>query len=872
MRLAEIMVGFSLQKPKAVIAAMLLATLVIGAFIVRVHVDTDPENMLSEHERVRVFHDLTKKEFGLHDVVAVGVVNEKHPDGVFNPATLKKAHALSKFAATLADPNNAERRVVGRDIIAPDNVDNIIQAGLGQVRFEWLMKEPPTTREEALKIRDAALANPLLKGTMVSEDGKALAIYLPITKKDFAHTVAERLRAKIKEIGAGDDEFHITGLPVAEDTFGKEMFIQMAISAPMAMLMIFLLMYFFFRNLQLITAPMILAVCSVIITMGLLIGTGHTLHIMSSMIPIFIMPIAVTDSVHILSEFFDTYHRFRDKKKAIMHVMSELFVSMFFTSLTSAAGFASLATTPIPPIQSFGIFVGIGIMLAWLLTMLFIPAYVMLIPESSLENFGASAEHPAHASSPLNRHLRWIGKTSSGKPWLVIGVNIGIMLVGVIGISMIQVNDNPVKWFKKSHEVRVADRVLNSHFGGTYEAYLVLSGEAKELTSAEAADLLKKELELLAGDLKETALKAVAEEAAAGQPGAALLDSLAEAWNSELDNVPAEDEAGYQFWTAAIEALEKVRSRKEIFKRPDMLRYLADFQAHLAKQGDVGKSNSISDVVKKVHQELYEGNPQRFVIPDTVNAVAETLISFQNSHKPDDLWHLVTPDYTKANLWIQLRSGDNKDTERVLTDVEQYFAKNPPPVELKHEWAGLTYINVIWQAKMTTGMRNSFLSSFVMVFIMMAFMFRSVVWGLLSMIPLTFTVVFIYGILGWIGKDYDMPVAVLSSLTLGLAVDFAIHFLQRTRMTMAKTGDWAAAVRDMFDEPARAILRNIIVIAVGFTPLLLAPLVPYQTVGVFLASIMFYSGFATLWILPALLTVMKGWVFKKELKEFAEKG
>ncbi|MCI5143322.1 MAG: RND transporter, partial [Candidatus Electrothrix sp. ATG1] len=98
------------------------------------------------------------------------------------------------------------------------------------------------------------------------------------------------------------------------------------------------------------------------------------------------------------------------------------------------------------------------------------------------------------------------------------------------------------------------------------------------------------------------------------------------------------------------------------------------------------------------------------------------------------------------------------------------------------------------------------------------------------------------------------------------------HFLQRTRMTMAKTGDWAEAIRDMFDDPARAILRNIIVIAIGFTPLLLAPLVPYQTVGIFLATIMLYSGMATLWILPALLTVMKGWVFKKELRAFAEKG
>ncbi|MCI5150756.1 MAG: RND transporter, partial [Candidatus Electrothrix sp. MAN1_4] len=261
-----------------------------------------------------------------------------------------------------------------------------------------------------------------------------------------------------------------------------------------------------------------------------------------------------------------------------------------------------------------------------------------------------------------------------------------------------------------------------------------------------------------------------------------------------------------------------------------------------------------------------------FVIPGTVNAVAQTLISFQNSHKPDDLWHLVTPDYTKANIWLQLRSGDNKDMERVIEEVDQYFTDNPPPVEMSHDWAGLTYINVVWQDKMVTGMLESFLSSFVVVFLMMTFLFRSPTWGLLAMVPLTFTIGFIYGVIGLIGKDYDMPVAVLSSLALGLAVDFAIHFLQRTRMTMAKTGDWGAAIKDMFDDPARAILRNIIVIAIGFTPLLLAPLVPYQTVGIFLATIMLYSGMATLWILPALLTVMKDWVFKKELRAFAEKG
>ncbi|MCI5125139.1 MAG: RND transporter, partial [Candidatus Electrothrix sp. AR5] len=494
MKISTRAIHFSLRKPKIVTAIMLVFTLVVGAFIVKVHVDTDPENMLSEHEAVRVFHDKTKKEFGLYDVVVLGVVNEHHPDGVFTPETLQRVYTLSKFAATLEDPEDPERRVVSRDIIAPDNVDNILQAGLGQVRFEWLMKEPPKTREEALKIRDYALANPLLKGTMVSEDGKALGVYLPITKKDFAHSVAEQLRKKIDEIGAGDDEFHITGLPVAEDTFGKEMFIQMAVSAPLAMLMIFLLMLFFFRNIKLIIAPMIIAVCTVIVTMGMLIGTGHTLHIMSSMIPIFIMPIAVVDSVHILSEFFDAYQQRKNREETLIHVMGDLFKPMFFTSLTSAAGFASLAFTPIPPVQAFGIFVALGILLAWLLTTVFVPAYVMMMNEESLENFGVDTTDTSHENSFLNRHLRWIGKTASGKPWLVIGVNIGIMIVSVVGIFMIQVNDNPVKWFKKSHEIRVADKVLNSHFGGTYEAYLILTGNVQDMTVAQAAEQLKVKL------------------------------------------------------------------------------------------------------------------------------------------------------------------------------------------------------------------------------------------------------------------------------------------------------------------------------------------------------------------------------------------
>ena len=158
--------------------------------------------------------------------------------------------------------------------------------------------------------------------------------------------------------------------------------------------------------------------------------------------------------------------------------------------------------------------------------------------------------------------------------------------------------------------------------------------------------------------------------------------------------------------------------------------------------------------------------------------------------------------------------------------------------------------------------RAYLISAFAIVFIMMVILFRSLIFGILAMLPLTITITFIYGLIGIIGKDYDMPIAVLSALTLGLSVDFAIHFLERIREVYKQTNDLQETFATMFVGPATAITRNAVVIAFGFTPLLFAPLVPYITVGIFLASIMAISALVTLLVLPAMMTMGKRVVFK----------
>ncbi|MDD5561702.1 MAG: MMPL family transporter [Candidatus Omnitrophica bacterium] len=766
------LVAFALKRPKLIFSIILLLVLASLAAFTRVKVDTDPENMLPEKEFVRVFNHEVKKEFTIYDYVVLGVVNEKDPNGVFNPETLEKIYKIAGQVKKIDG-------VIGYELMSLANKDDIEQAGPGAISFRWLMGEPPYTSADALRIKTRALENPLFYDTLISGDGKALCIYVPIKAKKLSYRVARSIQKVLKEY-SGDEQYYLTGLPLAEDAFGVEMFWQMGISAPLAVLVIFLLMWWFFKHVALVIMPLVMAIIVVIITMGLLVWLGFPIHIMSSMIPIFLLPISVLDSIHILNEFFEKYRTFKDKNKTISYVLNELYRPNLFTSLTTVAGFFSLSFAPIPPVQVFGIAVAFGVALAWVLTVLMIPAYIALLDEKKMGSFGVHEDDIGKGR--LSRSLAAWGRFTVLRWKQVLFASVALIALSIYGITRIHINDNPTRWFNRKHPIRVADKVLNKHFGGTYSVYLVLEAKDKDA---------------------------------------------------------------------------------QVFLEPQMLRYIQGLQGYLFEKGSVGKSTSLADVTRKVYYELLGGTKKNKVIPPTPQAVAQTLISFENSHKPDDLWHFVNPDYSRANIWLQLPSGDNQQMSEVVRQVDKFFKMNPAPFALSYNWAGLTYINMVWQNKMVGGMLINFLGSFIIVLFMMTVLFKSPVTGLLSMLPLTVTILFIYSLLGFTGKEYDMPVAVLSALTLGLAVDFAVHFIERSRMFYAENKSWPKTAQEMFGSPARALIKNALVISIGFLPLFASPLVPYNTVGFFMFAIMLVASIATLMILPALITGFPWLVFEE---------
>ena len=832
----EKLLTWVLNKPKQLyILLSVLVLMTLGMFPM-LQIDTDPENMLDSEQPARVFHNAIKQRFVMHDMVVVGLVSE---DSVYSVENLATVHQLSAFIQGLD-------AVVLQDYLALDVVDNISQElnqqGESQgIRFSYLMAQAPENRQQSETVKNAVARLPMLQNTLVSGDGKAAAIYVPLTSKALSYQTAEQIRVFANKLDT-NLQIHITGLPIAEEQFGYEMFVQMAVAAPLAGLAIFALLWYFFRNLPLIVAPMVVAMSTVIIIMGVLIGMGFTVHIMSSMIAIFLMPIAVVDSVHILSEFADRYRRGDDVKQVIVTVMQHLYKPMLFTSLTSAVGFLSLLLTPIPPVKIFGAFIGAGILLAFVLTILFVPAYIARMSPEAIVNLH-NALVQLEQKGRLSKALLFVGVTAQKRARLIVPGFMILLLFGIVGVGRIQINDNPVNWFKADHQIRIADRVLNEHFAGTYDAWLVISAKQQ-------SQLMDSKLTMALQKIKDSGLDIAAIEGHLSEKGVdtellLLLDDLSFSASESQSDLLAE----------VMNTVELLLNQNKLFNRPDMLNWQSQFQTELVATGLVGKINSITDIVKTVNRELRSGEPEDFRIPDSANGIAQTLLQYQSSHRPQDLWHFVSQDFSEGLIWLQMTSGDNQHMSAVVEWVEQYIQQHPAPVEIEVNWAGKSYLNVIWQDLMVSGMLNSLLSSFAVVFVMMLLLFRSLKFALLAMLPLTFTITLIYGLIGWTGKAYDMPIAVLSALTLGLSIDFAIHFLQRVRELRAESGSMQQALCLMCHEPARAISRNAVVIAVGFIPLLFSPLVPYITVGFFLASIMLVSALVTLVLLPALLTI-----------------
>lgn len=870
MHIERAMMKLSTARPTLTVLLTLVSAALFALVLVRIKVDTNPVHILPADNPARLFQQQAHKDFGLHDMVMIGVINTRDKNGVFNPGSLKKIIQLSRFAARILNLKQSDRKDHATEIIAPDTVDTVEQAGLGRVRFHRLMAAPPKNRQEALIIRDRALKDPLLRGTIISKDGKSLALYLPIARPDVVHTLHRELQQKIAELSTDGDQFLLAGPPFTEDTASQKIPRAMLYAIALILGVTGLLMLVLFPDIRLIAAPILIALVTVVSTMGIFVGAGNTLSPVGLFLPLFILIMAPAYSMHFLSCYCDEQRGTKDPQQAITGVMHRLFSPVLTSVLASAAGFGTLAFTNIPPLQTFGVFVVVGILLAWLFTTLYLPAHLLLIHRKSQKNFATDTPRfSATLRSLLNHSVHWTNRISTGRPWMVLGLVALIMGLGAGGILMLRCATNPASWFQKSDAIRIAERMINHHFNGTGEANLILTGTDRKQSIAKAADQLSATLTKALRKtpvIQEKALAEISQAVAENNSLQELAKRLSHAWGKEIDRLAPEDDAGYEAWSHALDTLDRLRNQNRIFKQPELLHYLLTLQQYLNTRPKVGGSMSIADIIRKVHQELFEGDPGHFSIPATVNGVTQTLVSYQTLHSPDDLHNLVTRDFTRANIRLFLKGNDGKDMERLIADTNRFLSENPPPVKLTLQWAGTPYINMITNNVVTTALHKAVIIGYLAVFIVMALLERSLLQSIPVIIAPVFTLCAVFGSAGLMIGTINLPTLMLMFFPIAIAVHYSVHVL-RTFATNAPPVDNNRQEDRGWDRvQARAITGGTIILSIGCLPLFFFPLIPLQRAGLLLAATVFASGTASLFIVPALLTRVKKWLLKNQVQ------
>lgn len=370
--------------------------------------------------------------------------------------TDSRAAWLDSLAVRL-DPVRRVRSLLTMETIEP--------TGDG-LEVDKVMPQVPSTPEAMAKQERQVLGNPLFINGLISPDGSATTIQIEfnIAEDDSpAMLMAYNAITEITEAVVSDDRIYLSGPPMIASQTAANMEKDNQTLLPGVLLVILLILFASFGRIQGVVAPLVIAVLSLIWTMGLMSAFGVKQNIVTSMLPVFIVAIAVCDAIHFLSDYYRHLPADPDRKArtaAVVSSLRQLFWPMLVTTATTMVGFFSLAWTEVTFIREFGIFVGLGVFLAWLLTMLFLPALVILW-KTRPPRFGLLT------SSALDRASQQLGRFARYGRHVVYGVLVLIAGGGWYVTQALNVDNQVIGYFEDDSRIRIDDAAINAKFGGT---------------------------------------------------------------------------------------------------------------------------------------------------------------------------------------------------------------------------------------------------------------------------------------------------------------------------------------------------------------------------------------------------------------------
>jgi len=296
---------------------------------------------------------------------------------------------------------------------------------------------------------------------------------------------------------------------------------------------------------------------------------------------------------------------------------------------------------------------------------------------------------------------------------------------------------------------------------------------------------------------------------------------------------------------------------------PVLLKRMESYRTELENNRAVDLTISFSGVIREISKALNDpGEPLYDIIPPSREAVAQYMELYNMSGDPEELEQIVDFNYEHAHMMIRINDANNETVSGIIERLEEYQAKDPSITAI----GGNGYIRSELANIVLKGTYRSLGIALLVIFILLSLIFRSPAAGLLGIIPLSVSVLILFGLMGLTGIKLDVATALLSSVMIGVGVDYTIHFLWRYREERQQHRRPNEAVRTTITTTGRGIIFNALSVIVGFLVLMISSFTPIRFFGVLVVVSIFSCLAGALVILPALVLRFRFRFLEPDLK------
>ena len=316
--------------------------------------------------------------------------------------------------------------------------------------------------------------------------------------------------------------------------------------------------------------------------------------------------------------------------------------------------------------------------------------------------------------------------------------------------------------------------------------------------------------------------------------------------------------------TTTLNLILDAEGKKDVFKNPDVLKLTDQMQSQLENDLEVvGNSFSLTDYTKRMNKVMNADQEEFNTIPDEQDMIAQYLLLYEMSGDPENLNKVVDYNYAKLNVTFQLKSDNSKALNSAIAIIETYeddFNKHG----ITMNYAGSGYKGLIFTDLILEGQILSLILSLIIVILLLSLMFKNFKIGLIGAVPITITALISFGIMGFLDIPLNTTTALLSSIAIGIGIDYAVHFIEQYRLNASKTDDKILVAQKTMAHSGRAISYNAIVVITGFLVLLFSVFPPNRELGALVSLNMFTSFVGTVTIMLVLLKISNVYFKKSE--------